>query len=198
MGYLLAYLLCPEKGVLISDMQSIKEKYEKIVIPEMKKKFGYKNSLAAPRIIKVSVATGIGSLKDEGKKEIVEKTLAAITGQKPVPNIAKKSIATFKTREGMVIGHSVTLRGNRMYDFLEKLVNVTIPRIRDFRGLDPKAIDTQGNFSIGFKEHTVFPETASDDVRKAFGLGVTIATTAKNKEEAFEFFKLMGFPFKKK
>ena len=178
-------------------MQSIKEKYEKIVVPEMKKKFGYKNNLAVPKIIKVAVATGIGSMKDEEKKKIIESSLAAITGQKSVPNIAKKSIATFKTREGMVIGHSVTLRGNRMYDFLEKLVNVTIPRIRDFRGLDPKAIDTQGNFTIGFKEHTVFPETASDDVRKAFGLGVTIATTTKNKEEAFEFFKLMGFPFKK-
>lgn len=176
---------------------SIKEKYNKIVVPEMKKKFGYKNILAVPRIVKVAVATGIGSMKDEEKKKNIESSLSAITGQKPVQNIAKKSIATFKTREGMVIGHSVTLRGNKMYDFLEKLINVAIPRIRDFRGLDPKAIDAQGNMTIGFKEHTVFPETASDDVRKAFGLGVTIATTAKNKEEALEFFKLTGFPFKK-
>ncbi|MFA4890611.1 MAG: 50S ribosomal protein L5 [Candidatus Paceibacterota bacterium] len=179
-------------------MQSIKEKYEKIVIPEMKKKFGYKNSLAVPKIIKVAVATGIGSMKDEEKKKIIESSLSTITGQKSVPNVAKKSIATFKTREGMVIGHSVTLRGNRMYDFLEKLVNVTIPRVRDFRGIDPKVIDAQGNLTVGFKEHTVFPETASDDVRKAFGLGVTIATTAKNKEEALEMLKLLGMPFKKK
>lgn len=163
----------------------------------MKKKFGYKNNLAVPKIVKVMVATGTGSMKDEEKKKNIESSLSAIAGQKSFPNVAKKSIATFKTREGMVIGHSVTLRGNRMYDFLDKLINVAIPRIRDFRGLDPKAIDTQGNFSIGFKEHTVFPETAADDVRKAFGLGVTIATTAKNKEEAKEFFKLLGFPFKK-
>lgn len=179
-------------------MVSIKEKYDKKVIPEMKKKFGYKNSLAVPKIVKVVVATGIGSMKDEEKKKIIESSLSAITGQKPMKNIAKQSIATFKLREGMVIGHSVTLRGGRMYDFLEKLINVAIPRVRDFRGLDPKAIDAQGNLTIGFKEHTAFPETALDDVRKAFGLGVTIATTAKNKEEALEMLKLLGMPFKKK
>lgn len=179
-------------------MQSIKEKYNKKVIPEMKKKFGYKNNLAVPKIVKVVVATGIGSMKDEEKKKNIESSLSAITGQKPKRNVAKQSIATFKLREGMVIGHSVTLRGNRMYDFLEKLINIAIPRVRDFRGLDPKAVDAQGNLTIGFKEHTAFPETASDDVRKAFGLGVTIATTAKNKEGALEMLKLLGMPFKKK
>jgi len=179
-------------------MAGIKEKYEKIVIPEMKKKFGYKNILAVPKVIKVVVTTGTGSMKDEEKKKIIESSLSAITGQKPVPNLAKKSIAAFKTREGMVVGYSVTLRKKKMHDFLEKLINVTIPRIRDFRGLDPNAIDEQGNFTIGFKEHIVFPETSSEDVRKAFGLGVVIVTTAKSKEEALEMLKLLGMPFKKK
>ena len=163
----------------------------------MKKKFGYKNNLAVPRIVKVVVSAGTGSIKEEERKKNIEKSLTLITGQKPKVNQAKKSIATFKLRKGMPIGYSVTLRGKRMDDFLEKLINVAIPRIRDFRGISPNSIDEAGNLTIGFKEHIVFPEAAGEDVRSAFGLGVTVVTNAKTKEEALELFRLLGFPFKK-
>ncbi len=163
----------------------------------MKKKFGYKNDLAAPRIVKVVVSTGTGKVQDSNKKKAIKESLALIAGQKAAENKAKKSIASFKLREGEDIGYSVTLRGDRMYDFLEKLINVTIPRIRDFRGLDLKIIDKGGSLTIGFKEHIVFPEVSGQDVRDAFGLGVTAATNARTREEAVELFKLLGFPFKK-
>lgn len=177
-------------------MNKFKEKFNKVAVPGMNKKFGYKNSLAAPKIIKIVVSAGIGSFKDEAKKEAALKSFTHIVGQKPLINKAKKSIASFKLRQGMPIGYSATLRGSRMYDFLEKLVNVAIPRVRDFRGLEQRLVDQTGNMSIGFKEHISFPESAGEDVRSAFGLGVTIITTAKNKEEAFEMLKLAGFPFK--
>lgn len=177
-------------------VKSIKEKYNKEIIQEMKKKFGYKNNLAVPRILKTVVSTGIGSLKDSTKKEIIEKSFLAITGQKPIVNTARKSIASFKLRLGMASGYSVTLRGKRMNDFLEKLINITLPRVRDFRGLNPGSIDEAGNLSIGFKEHITFPETSEDDLRNAFGLNVTIVTNAKKKEEALELLRLIGLPFR--
>ena len=149
------------------------------------------------KIIKAVVSTGIGSIKEDTKKENIFKELTLIAGQKPKVNQAKKSIASFKSREGMPIGYSVTLRGQRMYDFLEKLIKITIPRVRDFRGLSPDLIDEAGNLTIGFKEHIVFPEAAGEDVRSAFGLGVTVVTKAKTKEQALELLKLIGFPFKK-
>lgn len=164
----------------------------------MKKKFGYKNNLEVPKILKVVVSSGTGSFKDESKKELVEKSLAAITGQKPIVNKAKKSIASFKLREGMPIGYSATLRGQRMYDFLNKLINVALPRVRDFRGLSSDFIDQTGNLSIGFKEHIAFPEVAGEDVRSAFGLGVTVVTSASSKDESLELLKLVGFPFSEK
>ncbi len=163
----------------------------------MKKKFGYKNNMAVSKIVKVVISTGIGSIKEEPKKQSIEKSLTLIAGQKPKVNQAKKSIASFKSRQGMPIGYSATLRGQRMFDFLEKLINVTIPRVRDFRGLNLNLIDQAGNMTIGFKEHIVFPEAASEDVRSAFGVGVTIVTSAQTKEEASELLKLIGFPFKK-
>lgn len=166
-------------------------------MPEMKKKFGYKNDLAVPKIIKVVISTGIGSAKDEARKESILKSLTLIAGQKPKVNQAKKSIASFKSRQGMPIGYSATLRGKRMRDFLEKLINITIARVRDFRGLSPQLIDQAGNLTIGFKEHIVFPETSNEDVRTAFGLGVTVVTSAKTKQEAEELLRLIGFPFKK-
>ncbi|KKT21267.1 MAG: 50S ribosomal protein L5 [Parcubacteria group bacterium GW2011_GWB1_43_8] len=177
-------------------MNKFKEKFNKVVIPGMNKKFGYKNAMATPKIIKVVASAGIGSFKDEAKKEAALKSFTLVVGQKPLVNKAKKSIASFKLRQGMPVGYSATLRGNRMYDFLEKLVNVAIPRVRDFRGLEQKLVDQTGNLSIGFKEHISFPESAGEDVRAAFGLGVTIVTTAKSKEEALELLKLAGFPFK--
>ena len=178
-------------------MQTLKEKYNKIVVPEMKKKFGYENNLAVPRIVKVVVNTGVGSVKDEKQLEVIEKHLSLITGQKPSKRPAKKSIASFKVREGALAGYSATLRGQRMYDFLDRLISIAIPRIGDFRGLNPNAVDQSGNFSIGIKEHTIFPEIEEEEIRMIFGLEVTIVTNAKNREQALEFFKLLGFPFKK-
>lgn len=177
-------------------MIKLKEKFNKTVVPAMMKKFGYKNVFSAPKISKVVVSVGIGSFKDEQKKTAALNTLTQIAGQKPMVNKAKKSIASFKLREGMPIGYSVTLRGLRAYDFIDKLVNITIPRVRDFRGLDLRLVDQMGNLSIGFKEHIAFPETAEDDVRSAFGLGVTVVTTAKNREESLEMLRLAGFPFR--
>jgi len=178
-------------------MQDLKERYNKDVIAEMTKKFGYKNVLAVPRILKVVIGAGTGSIADAEKKKGVATSLMLITGQKTKDNVAKQSIASFKLREGTSIGHSVTLRGNRMYDFMSKLINIALPRVRDFRGIDTSLIDNIGNMTIGVREHLVFPETSKEDVRKVFGLGVTIVTSAKSKEEAFELFKLLGFPFKK-
>jgi len=162
----------------IKIMQTLKEKYK--------------------RIIKVVVSTGLGSRKDDKEKmKGLEKSLSLITGQKPKVNQAKKSIATFKLRQGMPIGYSITLRGARMYDFLEKFINIAIPRMRDFRGLSPDLIDEAGNMTIGLREHIIFPEVSKEDIKSAFGLGVTIVTNAKTKEEAFEILRSSGFPFKK-
>ncbi len=179
-------------------MQTIKEKYKNTAISLMKDKFGYKNEMAIPKVIKISVNVGTGSMTDKKKIEEVERGLAQITGQKPSPRAAKKSIATFKLREGTVIGYAVTLRGAKMDSFLEKLVNVTIPRMRDFKGLKISGVDSMGNFSIGIRDHLIFPETGHEDLSKSFGLSITIVTNAKTKEEAEELFKLLGFPFSKK
>lgn len=178
-------------------MQSIKEKYKKIVISEMKKKFGYKNEMAVPKIVKVVVNIGVGSIKDEKVLENIESHLALITGQKPAKRLAKKSIASFKVRQGALAGYAVTLRGQRMYDFLDRLINIAIPRIGDFRGLNPNAVDEAGNFTIGVKEHVIFPEISEEDIRTIFGLEATIVTTAKNRDQALGLFNLLGFPFKK-
>lgn len=178
-------------------MQPIKEQ-QKSIFEKLKEQFGYTNTLAAPRITKVVISTGVGSIKDEKKKrELIPDRLAKITGQKAAPRGAKKSIATFKLREGDTIGYAVTLRGARMYGFLDKLFNVAIPRTRDFKGIDTKAVDELGNFTIGVKEHTIFPETSDEDLKDVFGLGITIVTTAKTREEALAFFRLLGVPFKK-
>lgn len=179
-------------------MSRLKEKYIKEVIPEMKKNFGYKNDLAVPRLIKVLINAGTGrALTDDKFLDTVKNTLERITGQKPIFTRAKKSISAFKIRKNMIVGAMVTLRGERMYDFVDKLINVTLARVRDFRGLDNKSIDHGGNLTIGFKEHLVFPEIKSDEVDKLHGLEVIIDTGAKNKEEAGHLFRLLGFPFKK-
>lgn len=178
-------------------MPGIKEKYNKEVVPAMKKKSGHKSVFAVPKITKVVIGTGIGKVTDDARRQAVEKSITLIAGQKPKANAAKKSIAGFKLREGMPIGFSVTLRGQRMYDFLDKLLNVAIPRTRDFRGLKPELVDEMGNLTIGFKEHIIFPETSNEDIRSVFGIGVTIVSSAKTREEAIEFFKLIGIPFKK-
>lgn len=178
-------------------MISVKEK-QKTVFKELKEKFKYSNVLSAPSITKVVVNTGTGSSKDKKKNELVLDRLSKITGQKPSLRSAKKSIATFKLREGDKIGVSVTLRGEKMFGFLDKLINVALPRTRDFRGLLRKGVDEMGNYTIGIKEHTIFPETADEDLRDVFGMSVTIVTTAKTKAEVEALLEIIGIPFKKK
>lgn len=174
-----------------------KEKFKKKIIPELKKQFGLKNDLEVPRIEKVVLNVGLGkSLKDANFLDNVESTLMRITGQKPIKTKAKKSISNFKIRKGMVIGLKVTLRGQRMYDFLEKLVNVVLPRVRDFRGLTAKAIDQGGNLNIGIKEHLAFPEIKADEIEKLHGLEIAVVTTAKSREEGRALLVAFGFPFK--
>lgn len=167
---------------------------EESAFKSMKGAFGYTNRLQAPRVVKAVVTTGTGKVKDKKKIEIIEDRLARITGQKAAPRGAKKSIATFKVRQGDVVGYQVTLRGVRMYDFLDKLVHIALPRTRDFRGIDPKAIDAMGNLTIGIKENTIFPESSDEDLRDVFSLAVTIVTTAKTKKEAEAFLRHIGVP----
>ena len=177
-------------------MIDVKKKFDQVT-PELMKVLGVKNKLALPRIEKAIVSVGTGSYKDKKKIEIVMNRLAKITGQKQKQTQAKKSIATFKLRQGDVSGAMVTLRGARMNDFVNRLLNVAIPRERDFRGLKESSVDEMGNLSIGFKEHTIFPETADEDLKDVFSFGVTITTTAKNKKEALTLFKALSFPFRK-
>ena len=174
----------------------LKELYKEKVLPALKDEFGYTNSHAVPRLEKVVVHIGVGKdLRDAKALETALETLRRITGQEPVKTLAKKSIANFKTRKGMVLGLKVTLRGARMYDYLEKLVNVALPRVRDFRGLNPKIIDKTGSATIGFKEHLAFPEIRNDEVERVHGLEVIIQSTAKNKAEGFALLKYLNFPF---
>jgi len=173
------------------------KKYNDEVAPFLKKELGLTNILACPKLIKVTINVGTGKIaKQTDLVEAVGKTLEKISGQKPIKTLAKKSVASFKVRKGAAIGWKVTLRGERMYEFVDKLVNVTLPRVRDFRGLDPKGFDKQGNYSIGFKEQIVFPEVSSDSVQLFHGLEVTITTSAKNPEEGLLLLKKLGFPFK--
>lgn len=174
-----------------------KDKYIKTVAAEMKKKFGYKNVMAVPRIKKVIVNVGIGKIvKENDKVEEVVNSITAITGQKPVKTKARKAISGFKVREGMEIGVKVTLRGKRMWQFIDRLVSATLPRTRDFQGINRKAVDQGGSLNMGIKEHMIFPEISPERVKHTFGLQVTISTDAKTQEEGLELFKLLGFPIK--
>ena len=176
----------------------MKIRVSNIIIPKLKKKFGYKNIHEVPKLIKVVINVGFGRhTKEKAYIKNVVDSLTRISGQKPILTKARLSISSFKIREGMTIGACVTLRGTRMYDFIEKLVGTTFPRIRDFRGIEVKNVDRTGNLTVGFKEHLAFPEVRPDEVDNIFGLEVSIATTAKNHDEGLELFKLMGFPFKK-
>ena len=174
-----------------------KEKYTKTAVAEMKKKFSYKSVMAVPRIQKVVVNVGIGKIvKENDKIEEIVTALTAITGQKPVKTKAKKAISGFKIREGMEIGVKVTLRGARMWQFIDRVVSATLPRTRDFQGINRKAVDTGGNLNIGLKEHMIFPEISPEKVRHAFGMQITVSTNAHTQEEGLELFKLLGFPLK--
>jgi large subunit ribosomal protein L5 len=178
-------------------MQTYKEKLTS-AFESLKGSFGYTNTMQAPKLDKIVISTGIGKVQDAKKIELIQDRLARITGQKAAPRGAKKSIASFKVREGDVIGYQVTLRGGRMQDFYEKLVHIALPRMRDFRGLKPEAIDDQGNLTIGIKEHTIFPETSDEDQRDVFGLSITLVTTADSKEEAEAFLRGIGVPLREK
>ncbi len=178
-------------------MARLKEKYQKEVVPALMKHFGYRNVMQVPRVEKVVVNMGVGDAIREPKAlDAAVSDLAAITGQKPIITRAKRSIAAFKVRAGMPIGCKVTLRGERMYDFLDKLFNVALPRVRDFRGLSSRAFDGRGNFTLGLKEQLVFPEIDYDKVEKIRGMDVIINTTARTDEEAKELLALMGMPFR--
>lgn len=176
---------------------ALQEYYRTTLVPQLQKAFQAKNVNAVPRLQKIVVNAGVGkNFRDEKDIDFVEKTLVRITGQKPIRATAKKSISSFKVRKGMVVGIVATLRGKRMYDFLEKLVHVTLPRVRDFRGLESKMVDVHGNCTIGFKEHIAFPEVRSDEIERLHGLEVTIVTTAGNHERGLTLLKAIGFPFK--
>ncbi|HBA36981.1 TPA: 50S ribosomal protein L5 [Candidatus Falkowbacteria bacterium] len=177
----------------------LKEKYQKQIAPELKTKLGFKNSLLVPRLTKVVLNVGFGRhVKEKDFMANVEKGLTKIAGQKPVLTVSKKSISAFKIREGLIIGAKVTLRGQRMYDFVERLVNIVFPRVRDFRGISEKSVDREGNMTVGFKEYVSFPEILADEAdSNIFGLEVCLGTSAKNREAGLELFRALGFPFKK-
>lgn len=178
-------------------MSRLREKYYKEVVPALMERFQYKNVMQVPRLEKIVLNMGVGEAAQDPKEiESAARDLAAISGQKPAICRAKKSIAGFKIRKGMPIGLRVTLRGQRMYDFLDKFINATLPQIRDFRGVSPKSFDGRGNYSMGIQEQLVFPEIRYDDIDKIRGLDVTIVTTAKNDEEAYELLKALGMPFR--
>ena len=181
----------------MSFMTRLKEKYIKEIIPEMEKEFGYKNNMAVPRVTKVVINMGLGKFLRDGSKDDLKKItkdFTDIAGQKPVITKAKKAIAGFKIREGMPVGLMVTIRGARMYEFLDRLISVALPQIRDFRGLSKKAFDRNGNFNIGIKEHIIFSEVNKDDIKHILGMEVNIVTTAKTDEEAGKLLKGLGFP----
>ena len=184
-------------------MPSLKEKYQKEAVPQLVAKFGYNNTMAAPKIKKVVINTCFGRdamAKTSGEREKMQNfilgDLASISGQKPKLIKSKKSIAGFKLRENLEIAAMVTLRKSKMWDFLERLVYLSFPRSRDFKGLDSKMIDKRGNLNIGFREHIFFPEIFAEKEKTIFGLEVTIVTNAKSKEEGLELYKLLGFPMK--
>lgn len=179
-------------------MARLKEQFTQEVIPALKKELGIENVHALPKMQKVTLNVGLGrGLKDKAYIDTVAATLERISGQKPVFTQARKSVSSFKIREGMNIGMKVTMRGPRMYDFVEKLVTVTFPRIRDFRGIELTTVDQAGNFNFGFKEHIAFPEVPGEEVDRLHGLQVTITTTATTREEGLALFRAIGFPFKK-
>ena len=179
-------------------MSNLKIFYNEKTVPALKRAFGLSNPMAVPKIQKVVINVGVGkTLKDVKMLEAIIEDVKRITGQSPVKTIAKKSIAGFKIREGQVVGLVVTIRGRRMYDFLEKLVKISIPRIRDFRGLDPKKFDGHGNYNIGFREQIVFPETTREHLEYTFGLEVNIQTNTDDDKKALALLKSLGFPFQK-
>jgi len=178
-------------------VSALKQKYTEEVIPAMMDKFKYRNVMEVPRLEKVVINIGMGEAIQNAKAiDAAIQDLRTIAGQQPVVTRAKKSVAAFKVREGMRIGLKVTLRGSRMYDFVDRLINVALPRVRDFRGISPKGFDGRGNYTLGLKEQLMFPEIDYDKIDKVRGMDITFVTSAKSDEEAWEFLKLIGMPLK--
>ncbi len=178
-------------------MARLKEIYKKQIRPELVKKFGYENYFAVPRLEKIVINMGVGeAIQNPKVLEAAVGDLATISGQKPIITKAKKSIASFKLREGMPIGCKVTLRGDRMYEFLDRLINVALPRVRDFHGVSSKSFDGRGNYALGIKEQLIFPEVDYDKIDKVRGMDIIIVTTARNDEEARELLSMFGMPFR--
>lgn len=163
----------------------------------LKAPLGLKNAMQTPRLLKVVVSNGFGSVRDKKKIELIADRLAKITGQKPATRVTKKAIATFKTRQGDAVGYQITLRGKRMCEFLDRLINVALPRTKDFRGLSRTSVDAMGNYTMGIKEHTIFPETADEDLKDVFGFAITIVTTSNDKKNTLAFLEYLGMPLKR-
>lgn len=179
-------------------MARLKDMYKSEIVAGMTKKFGYKNVMEVPKIDKIVINMGVGEAKDNAKLlESAVKDLEVISGQKPVVTKAKKSVANFKIREGMAIGCKVTLRGEKMYEFADRLINLALPRVRDFRGVNPNAFDGRGNYSLGIREQLIFPEIEFDKIDKVRGMDIIFVTTAKTDEEARELLTQFGMPFRK-
>jgi len=187
-----------KRNLILKSMSSfLKEKYNKEVISALKEKFGAKNTMAAPKILKVSFNSGIGKyLKEKEATDEIVQNLKNISSQKPIFTKSKKSISGFKVRQGQEVGVAVTLRGERMWHFLERLVAAALPRVRDFRGIDPKNVDQDGNLNLAVKEQIVFPEIVPEGVKTIFSFQINVTTSAKSREEGLELFKLLGFPIK--
>lgn len=178
-------------------MPNLIQEQQKTTFATLKGDFGWKNVMQVPKLQKVVISVGVGSTKDKNKIALIEKRLATITGQKPVVRGAKKSIATYKTRIGDKVGFQITLRGKRMQDFLNRLIHIALPRTKDFKGISTTAIDEMGNYTLGIKEHNVFPEAADEELKDIFGIAATVVTSAHNKKEAHAYLTHLGFPFKK-
>jgi large subunit ribosomal protein L5 len=179
-------------------MSRLKEKYQKEIVPALIKRFSYKNPMQVPKLVKITINVGLGEATQNPK--LIDASVAevsAITGQRPVVTRARKSIAAFKVRKGNPIGVFVTLRGERMYEFLDRLVNIALPRVRDFRGVSPKSFDGHGNYTLGLREQTIFPEVDYNKVEKFKGMNVTFVTSAKTDEEAYALLEALGMPFRK-
>ena len=184
-------------------MSSLQTQFQKKIIPELQKTLGLENKMAVPRLSKIVVNSGIGRLvtsSGQNREKImadIEKILSLITGQKPSPRRAEKSIAGFKLRQGEVVGFKVTLRGKRMYDFLERFIGIALPRSRDFRGIPLTSVDQHGNLTVGVREHIIFPEVASEDTRQLYGFEITLVPTTHNRDRAIALFRAFGVPFSK-
>lgn len=179
-------------------MERLREQFNKTVAPKLAEEFGYKNPMSVPKIEKVVINVGVGKIgRDQKVLDMVVEDIRAITGQQPIQTLARKSVAGFKLREGQVVGVVVTLRGDRMYSFLDKLINVALPRVRDFRGVKSNGFDKQGNYHLGLKEHLVFPEVSNDALERTFGMEISIVTTAGRDDVARYLLTAFGFPFAK-